>query len=204
MMPRKKRARSERDKELQFKQILKMGERILQEKQGKGFSLRELARRLKMAPSNLYNYVKNENELRVAILHAHLRTSIDDLDQLTETRGMTYLQMLRTIISHYFESSQNEHSWVVLELMNLQPSDNTSMDLELLINPYRNIIEKAITASELPKQDVELSALYVWSLLQGTANMLRLAKSNKIFDESRKVEYKEYITNLIISSLKSI
>ena len=203
-MARKKRARSVKDKEVQFKKILKMGEELLQEKQGTGFSLRELARRLDMAPSNLYNYVKNENELRVAILHAHFDMSSEDLEQLTEMQGKTYLEMLEALNMHFFESN-NENRWAASELMSLQSLDaGHSVDLGLMIKPYRILIEKAVNSGELSEQDVEFSALYVWSLLQGSANMLRLAESCKLFDETRTKDYIEYVSDVIISSLKSM
>ena len=202
MMPPKKRARSVKDKELQFKRILKLGEELLQEKQGRGFSLRELARRLNMAPSNLYNYVKNENELRVAILHTHFTMNGEDLEQLMEMRGKTFLEMMETLITHFFEAN---NGWAAIELMSLQGSnEDHPIDLGLMINPYRHFIEKAVNAGELPEQDIELSALYVWSLLQGTANTLRLAESSILFDETRTKDYIEHVSDVIISSLKSM
>ena len=204
MALRKKRARSAKDKEVQFKRILKMGEELLQEKHGRSFSLRELARRLNMAPSNLYNYVKNENELRVAILHAHFNMSSEGLEQLTEMQGKTYLEMMEALIMHFYESN-NEHRWAATELMSLQNLDGGhSVDLGLMIKPYRVLIEKAVNAGELPGQDVEFSAFYIWSLLQGSVNMLRLAESSNMFDDARTEEYIEYVTNAIISSLKSM
>ena len=204
-MPRKKRARTEKDKEAQFKRILRMGEELLQEKRGRGFSMRALARRLDMAPSNLYNYVKNENELRVAILHEHFNMNYAELEQLEEMHGKTYIEIIEALIKHFFESNDNENSWVALELMSLQNIDeNYPIDLGLMINPFRYHIEKAVDAGEISKQDVELSTLYVWSLLQGSANMLRLAESSKMFDEARKADYIEYVANIIISSLKSM
>ena len=202
MMARKKRARSVKDKELQFKKILKMGEELLREKRGRSFSLRELARRLDMAPSNLYNYVKNENELRVAILHAHFNMSSEDLEQLTEMQGKTYIEMMEALLMHFFESN-NEHRWAATELMSLQSLDGGhSVDLGLMIKPYRVLIEKAVSSGELPEQDVEFSALYVWSLLQGSVNMLRLAESSKFFDETRRKEYIEYVKPLFKSYRK--
>ena len=204
MMPRKKRARSVKDKEVQFNRILRTGEELLQEKHGRGFSMRELARRLDMAPSNLYNYVKNENELRVAILHEHFNMSIEDLEQLTEMQGKTYLEMMEALIMHFFESN-NEHRWVTTELMNLQSLDGGHpVDLGLMIKPYRVLLEKAVNSGELPEQDVEFSALYIWSLLQGSANMLRLAESSNMLDEVRTKDYIEYVIAVIISSLKSM
>jgi len=204
MTLRKKRARSAKDKEVQFKRILKMGEELLQEKHGRSFSLRELARRLDMAPSNLYNYVKNENELRVAILHAHFNMSSEGLEQLTEMQGKTYLEMMEALIMHFYESN-NEHRWAATELMSLQNLDGGhSVDIGLMIKPYRNLIEKAVNAGELPEQDVEFSAFYIWSLLQGSVNMLRLAESGNIFDDDRTEDYIEYVTDMIISSLKSM
>ena len=204
MMPIKKRARSAKDKEIQFKRILKIGEELLQEKDGRAFSMRELARRLNMAPSNLYNYVKNENELRVAILHAHFNMSIEGLEQLTEMQGKTYLEMMEALIMHFFVSN-NEYRWAVTELMNLQSLDGDhSIDLGLMIKPYRVLIEKAVNSGELPEQDVEFSAIYIWSLLQGSANMLRLTEISNMLDETRTKDYIEYIIDVIISSLKSM
>lgn len=200
-MSPKKRARSVKDKEMQFKRILKAGEGLLQEKKG-AFSMRELARRLDMAPSNLYNYVKNENELRVAILHAHFTMNGEDLERLTEMRGKTYLEMLEALITHFFEAN---NGWAAIELMSLQGStEDHPIDLGLMIDPYRHFIEKAVNAGELPGQDIELSALYVWSLLQGTANTLRLAESSMMFDEVRQEVYTKYVKNLIIASLKTM
>jgi AcrR family transcriptional regulator len=203
-MPRKKRARSVKDKEKQFSRILRLGEELLQENHGRGFSMRELARRLDMAPSNLYNYVKNENEIRVAILHAHFNMSSEDMEQLTEMQGKSCLEMMEALIIHFFESN-NENRWAATELMSLQSLDGGhSLDLGLMIKPYRVLIEKAVNSGELPEQDLEFSALYIWSLLQGSANILRLAESNKIFDESRTKGYIEYVADVIISSLKSM
>ena len=201
-MSPKKRARSVKDKEMQFKRILEAGEGLLQEKKGRAFSMRELARRLDMAPSNLYNYVKNENELRVAILHTHFTMNGEDLERLTEMRGKTYLKMLEKLITHFFEAN---NSWAAIELMSLQGSNEEHpIDLRLIINPYRHFIEKAVNAGELPGQDTELSALYVWSLLQGTANTLRLAESSMMFDETRKEVYIKYAKNMISASLKTM
>ena len=204
MGPRKKRARSAKDKELQFKKILKMGEELLQDNEGGGFSLRELARKLNMAPSNLYNYVKNENELRIAILHAHFNMSSEGLVQLTEMPGKTYLEMIEALIMHFYESN-NEHRWAATELMSLQNLDGGhSLNVDLMIKPYSDLIEKAVNAGELPGQDVEFSAFYIWSLLQGSVNMLRLAESSNMFDDARTEEYIEYVSDVIISSLKSM
>lgn len=201
-MSPKKRARSVKDKEMQFKRILAAGEVLLQEKKGRAFSMRELARRLDMAPSNLYNYVKNENELRVAILHTHFTMNGDDLERLTEMRGKTYLEMLETLITHFFEAN---NSWAAIELMSLQGlTEDHPVDLGLVIGPYRHFIANAVNAGELPGQDIESSALYVWSLLQGTANTLRLAESSMMFDEARKEAYIKYVTNMIMASLKTM
>ena len=203
MAPRKKRARSAKDKEVQFKKIIKMGEELLQDNDGRSFSLRELARRLHMAPSNLYNYVKNENELRVAILHAHFEMSSEGLAQLTEMQGKTYLEMIEALIIHFFESI-SEHRWAATELMSLQNLDGGhSLDVGLIIKPYSDLIEKAVNAGELPRQDVEFSAFYIWSLLQGSVNMLRLAESSNTFDDARTEKYIEYVSDVIISSLTS-
>ena len=204
MAPRKKRARSANDKELQFKTILKMGEVLLQERQGRSFSMRELARRLDMAPSNLYNYVTNENELRAAILHAHFVMSSEGFAQITEMQGKTYLEMMEALIMHFYESN-GENSWAATELMSLQSLDGGHLvDLGLMIKPYRHLLERAIDAKELPRQNVDFSAMYVWSLLQGSANMLRLAESSNLFDETKTKDYIEYVSDVIISSLKSM
>jgi len=203
-MSPKKRARSVKDKEMQFNRILKAGEELFQENKGRAFSMRELARRLDMAPSNLYNYVKNEYELRVAILHAHFNMSSEGLEQLTEMQGKTYLEMLETLIMHFFESN-SEHSWAATEIMSLQSLDGGhSVDFGLMIKPYRLLIQRAVDTGDLPRQNIEFSAMYVWSLLQGSANMLRLTESSKLFNETKTKDYIDYVTDVIISSLKSM
>ena len=179
-----------------------MGEELLQETHRRSFSLRELARRLDMAPSNLYNYVKNENELRVAILHEHFIMSSEGLEQLPGMQGKTYLEMMRALVMHFYESN-SEHRWAVTELMSLQNLDaGHPIDLGLMMKPYRDLLEKAVIAGELPEQDIDFSAFYVWSLLQGSATTLRLAESTKMFDDARTEDFIGYVTDLIISSLK--
>ena len=89
--------------------------------------------------------------------------------------------------------------------MSLQRLDGGhSVDLGLMIKPYRVLIEKAVNSRELPEQDVEFSALYTWSLLQGSVNVLRSAELSNIFDEARTKDYIEYITEVIVSSLRSM
>jgi len=199
----KKRARSDVDKDVQFKRILASGLELLQENKGKGFSMRKLAKRLNMAPSNLYNYVKNENELKIMILNEHLGMSIDDYEKYYETQEKPYIEILRDIITHFFESNIDEYNWAFVELVNIQHTKEKGLiDLDLLINPYKILIEKAVESKELPDQNSEFSALYVWSTLQGIANALQLASSNKSYDETMTSRFQKYATQRIISSLK--
>ena len=165
--------------------------------------MRELARRLDMAPSNLYNYVTNENELRAAILHAHFIMSSEGFAQITEMQGKTYLEMMEALIMHFYESN-GENSWAATELMSLSPDGGHSLELGLMMKPFCDLIEKAVNAGEVPEQDVEFSALYIWSLLQGSAIMLRLAELSNLFDAARTEDYVEYVADVVISSLKSM
>ncbi|MBC8552613.1 MAG: TetR/AcrR family transcriptional regulator [Candidatus Brocadiales bacterium] len=203
-MPIKKRARSDEDKDVQFRRILVSGLELLQENNGKGFSMRKLAKRLNMAPSNLYNYVKNENELKIMILNEHLGMSIDDYEIYFEAQKKPYIEILSEIITHFFESNTGEYNWAFVELVNIQHSKEKGLlDLDLLINPYKILIEKAIENEELPPQNPELSALYVWSTLLGVVNTLHLASSKGASDITMPNMFLKYAKQRIISSLKS-
>ena len=200
----KKRARSDEDKDVQFRRIIESGLELLQENNGKEFSMRKLAKRLNMAPSNLYNYVKNENELRIMILNEHLGMSIDDYEKYFEAQEKPYIVILSEMITHFIESNTGEYNWAFVELVNIQHSKEKGLlDMDLLIDPYRILIEKAIEREELPNQNPEFSALYVWSTLLGVVNTLHLASPNKTSDKTMSSMFQKYATQRIMSSLKS-
>ncbi len=63
----KTRARAPEDKKKKFDKILEVGKNLFVEYGSHGFSLRQLASKLNMTKSNLYNYVKSKRELWYAI-----------------------------------------------------------------------------------------------------------------------------------------
>ncbi|MFX1275734.1 MAG: TetR/AcrR family transcriptional regulator [Promethearchaeota archaeon] len=64
---RKTRARAPEKKRKQFDEILEVGRNLFVEYGSHGFSLRELASKLNMSKSNLYNYIISKRELWYAI-----------------------------------------------------------------------------------------------------------------------------------------
>ena len=64
---RESRARTPEQKAEQFNTIMETGKELFVKYGSHGFSLRALARKLKMSQSNLYNYVKSKRELWIAI-----------------------------------------------------------------------------------------------------------------------------------------
>lgn len=63
----KSRARTPEKKAKQFDAILEVGKELFVKYGPYGFNLRELARKLDMTQSNLYNYMKSKRELWIAI-----------------------------------------------------------------------------------------------------------------------------------------
>ena len=96
------RARAPEKKKEQFNMILEEGKELFIRYGGHGFSLRALAKRMKMSQSNLYNYVQSKRELWIAIRIKYFK----EFQTFTELQLYSSEKVIREVGTSLFTMGQ--------------------------------------------------------------------------------------------------
>lgn len=160
-------------KKLQLDRILQKAIE-LQLDQGSSFSLNKLAREMKMAPSNIYNYFKDKRELHFAISgHEYFNDFVDGLNSiLNQDKSIEHI--LIQIFEFFFDYAQHDYAKYNL-LFNTQPppsKDGKKGPYEEKFQPKALIgfiakIQESIQKGELHLDQPFYFGMYVFNIING-------------------------------------
>ncbi|MFX1276815.1 MAG: TetR/AcrR family transcriptional regulator [Promethearchaeota archaeon] len=106
---RSSRARAPDKKAEQFNKILETGKELFVKYGSHGFSLRALARTLKMSQSNLYNYVKSKRELWIAIRIKNFTEFQDGFSKIVEKYKENYLELWIEMARYFLDFAAEDY-----------------------------------------------------------------------------------------------
>lgn len=222
----KTRSRSPEKKAAQFERILKAGKDLFLEKGIDGFSLRGLAKILKMNQNNLYNYLESKRELWIAIRSKFFKQYRDENIEIIKNHKTLTTDLLIKIFENFLEFAEKDFgAFSMMHLIEAPPSDKMGpFEKEYqkfnFLKGTANVIQKGINNKEIKQSNAGLLSFYVYSLKLGAAIVerhMRIIEQSEDFngnlaseiiqfgqaDFSRK-DFRNFILNSLENSLKNI
>jgi AcrR family transcriptional regulator len=221
----KTRSRSPEKKAAQFERILKAGKGLFLEKGRYDFSLRGLAKILKMNQNNLYNYVESKRELWIAIRSKFFKQYRDENIEIIKNHKTSTTDLLVKIFENFLEFAEKDFgAFSMMHLIEAPPSDKMGpFEKEYqkfnFLKGTANVIQKGINNKEIKQSNAGLLSFYVYSLILGAAIVerhMRIIEQSEDFngnlaseiiqfgqaDFSRK-DFRNFILNALENSLKN-
>jgi len=171
---RKKRHRSPESKAQQFDNILEVGKQLFLERGRDGFSMRRLAKRLKMDPNNLYNYVESKRELWIAIRKKFYEQYRNENREIIKNFSGSIVDLLLLISEHFFEFAENDFAaFRMMHIIPSPPSDKVGpFEKEYkqfnFLDRTTQLIQNAVDKGEIKENNTALLSFYLFSILLGT------------------------------------
>ena len=170
---KKRRHRSPEKKAQQFDNILEVGKQLFLEKGRDGFSMRRLAKRLKMDPNNLYNYVESKRELWIAIRKRFYEQYRNENREIIKNFSGSIVNLLLLISEHFFEFAEKD--FAAFRMMHVIPSP-PSVKVGPFEKEYKqfnfldsttHLIQKGIDKNEIKDNNAALLSFHLFSILLG-------------------------------------
>ncbi|MFX1395489.1 MAG: TetR/AcrR family transcriptional regulator [Promethearchaeota archaeon] len=120
----KSRARTPEKKAKQFEKIIEMGKELFVKYGSFGFSLRELAQKLKMAQSNLYNYAESKRELWIAIRIRYFTEFEEGFSKIVKKHGDNYVELWNELTRYFLDfAAADNKRFEMMFFVRAPPSD---------------------------------------------------------------------------------
>lgn len=160
-------------KKVVFRKILTVGAQMFTDSGEAGFSLRSLARELKMNPNNIYNYVSSKRELWFAIRADFYQEYKDKILEIqSKNHGSTIDLLLaetRMSMEYY---SEDYNKFQMMNLINAPHSDKMGK-IETEYRPFRilnilvEILDRGVKTGEFRSFNTTMYAYSIWSDIMG-------------------------------------
>ena len=156
-----------------IRQIINMGQKFFSKYGIEGFTMRALAKNLKISQGNLYHYVKNKRELWFAIIGEERLKFRETMNQIAETHKGSFVVLLKKFLDAYLEFNRTDlprfqlmHFTPIPPEVSIGPFEKRSRENDP-IYVFRDIIEKAIEAKEFSSYDVNKFTTYLGAIALG-------------------------------------
>ncbi|MHA2032243.1 MAG: TetR/AcrR family transcriptional regulator [Candidatus Kariarchaeaceae archaeon] len=155
----------------------------LQLEQGSSFSLNKLAREMKMAPSNIYNYFKDIRELHFAISgNEYFNDFVDGMSSILD-QDVSIDKLLEQIFEFFFNYAQRDYAKYNL-LFNTRPppsKDGMKGPYEenfqpTALNGFIAKIQESIGKGELYVDQPFYFGMYVFNIINGAIMLNNLTQ----------------------------
>ncbi len=182
---KKTRHRSPEDKAKQFDNILEVGKQLFQEHGRDGFTMRRLAKRLKMDPNNLYNYVESKRELWIAIRNKFYKQFRDENLKIIKDFSGSIVDLLLLIFEHFFEFAEKDYAaFRMMHIIRSPPSEKVGLfekDYKQFsfLDGTTQIIQRAIDNGEIKEKNAALNSFFLFSLLLGATMVEKVMRDNE-------------------------
>ena len=180
------RARAPEKKKEQFNKILEEGKELFIKYGSHGFSLRALAKRLKMSQSNLYNYVQSKRELWIAIRIKYFKEFQEKFTEIVETHKDSYVDIWLKMATFFLDFAQADYRrFTIMFLISAPPSEKIG-PFEKKYKPFQLVeqallvVEQAIDAKKIKKDSAIELFYFVYGVLLGAAQV-EFQLSKKIY-----------------------
>ena len=148
------------EKESKKSQIYRAAAQLFKEKGYQAASMRNLAERVELRASSLYNHIGSKEEILQQICFEHAQDflkAMQEVEQLPISQGQKIERLLRFHIRKALKEVSSltvfNDEWKHLSSPHLEEFRDLRKDYE---NRFRSIIEQAVAKGELPNLDTEL------------------------------------------------
>ncbi|MFX1445675.1 MAG: TetR/AcrR family transcriptional regulator [Promethearchaeota archaeon] len=194
---KRKRHRSPELKAQRFDHILEVGKQLFLEKGRDGFSMRGLAKRLKMDPNNLYNYVESKRELWIAIRKKFYEHYRNENREIIKDFDGSIVNLLLLISEHFFEFAEKD--FAAFRMMHVIPSPPSEK-----VGPFEKeykqfnfldrttqLIQKGIDKDEIKDNNAALLSFFLFSILLGVTLVEKAMRDNENINDKTGKEIDE-------------
>jgi AcrR family transcriptional regulator len=196
----KTRARSPEKKAAQFKKIIDEGRKLFLSVGSQGFSMRAIARKMKMEPGNLYNYVASKRELWFAVIRDDFIEFTKGMEEITKKQQGPYMDLLKKIGKYYLEFASQDFERYRMMFMTPAPPSDSIGPIEAAYKPksfeiMMEIVQKAISNDEITETNAIQFTIYIWGIIHGNVELsnpetfLPKQYSNKVSNEKQHIDY---------------
>ncbi len=191
---KKNRARTPEKKAKQFDVILEAGKELFVKYGSRGFSMRQLANKLNMAQSNLYNYVKSKRELWIAIRARYFADYEQGFTDIIKKNDDDYITLWMEMTRYFLDFAAADRERFEMMYFVRAPSSNKIGPFEEKYRPL-NIMQKGVDivhramAQGRYREDNPVELYYLlFSLTMGAAKIEADLKLNLRITEPVAIE----------------
>ena len=181
---RNSRARTPDKKAEQFNKILETGKELFVKYGSHGFSLRALARTLKMSQSNLYNYVKSKRELWIAIRIKNFTEFQEGFSKIVEEYKENDIELWMEMARYFLDFAAEDYKrFEMMYFVRAPPSDKIGQ-YEKKYKPLKimeqglNILERSINENKFKGDNPTEFFYYMYGTCIGAAKIEADLRSN--------------------------
>ena len=198
------RARSPEAKQKQLKRIIKTGEELFLRKGTEKFSMRELARLLKMSPGNLYNYVTSERELWFAIVKQYFDELVEEMKAVIRSHDGNYMELIEKLANHYLEMGRKDLRRYQMMFLIPPPAAQAVGPYErtyeyTIIHVFSEVVQRAIQAGEIEETNPNYLTFYLWAVVHGAVTIYYT--TSELADEVRPAGEIKDFHNFVLRQL---
>lgn len=158
-------------KEKQLERILNAGCDLFRNRSVE-FSMRQLARQLRMSQGNLYNYVSSKRELWFAVVDRDFKDFENGMRSIVDSHSGSSLDLLDKLADYYFGFAMEDTPRYRMMFSSppyasspagFYETAHEATSLSFIIQ----LVEKAVQQGEIIEDDPGKLAFYFWSSLHG-------------------------------------
>lgn len=155
----RKRARSIKDREEIYQEILLKGRELFLTIGFEKFSIRQLGKALNMSPGNLYNYFEDKRALWITIVNSHFDEFTTGLREVTNTPYTSFQQLFDKILKYYFLFALEDLQRFEIMFLIPPPSSKRKIHEVKKVQLHESqellevLVKRAIKNKELPDGD---------------------------------------------------
>jgi AcrR family transcriptional regulator len=181
MSPQNKSSKKTRKmfKEEQLQLILKTARELYLESGSDGFSLRKVAQKLKMAPSNMYNYFEDKRELWFAMLNEEYYNDVISELRKIDTLEISFTEKWKLVVDSYLKTAFRDIKRYLMMFDAIPPKgknpDPGPYELQFRPISYEiliDMINQAIKKKEINELSPYVFGLYLYSRLSGAVKSI--------------------------------
>jgi AcrR family transcriptional regulator len=158
--------------------IRKVGLRLIAEHGFEAMSLRQLAAAVGLKPASLYNHFRSKQDLLFGLVHAHMRTLLDETDQALAAAEASPVERLSAFVAHhllYHMEKKREVFVANFELRALEPQNyraivamRRSYEMRLIA-----LLDAGVAAGAFAPADTRVTAYAILAMLTGACTWYR-------------------------------
>ncbi|MCH8908739.1 MAG: TetR/AcrR family transcriptional regulator [Candidatus Heimdallarchaeota archaeon] len=194
----KRKTKQQLKREKKLAEMLAFGRELYLSSDGKDFSLRAVARKMKMPASNMYNYFKDKRELWYAMLNQEYYAEvIDFLTAIKTNPVLDFLEKIESLFSFIFDYARQDFDRYRMMFIATPPKSKDGQkgkyEKQFTFSTGEivySIIAQSIALEGIPEKNPLMLYRYIASLISGSIQMVaQLVALDPAFDAEQTMSY---------------